>query len=54
MPPCQHKFIKVLACAVCHKAIAPPEATADDAYRMAFRTLCCFADCHERCREQLF
>ena len=46
--------LKVLACVVCHKEIAPPDATADDAYRMALRTPCCFADCHEACREQLF
>ena len=30
--------LKVLACVVCHKEIAPPDATADDAYRMALRT----------------
>ena len=46
--------LKVLACVVCHKEIAPPDATADDAYRMALRTPCCFADCHKVCQEQLF
>ena len=45
---------KVLACVVCHKEIASPDATADDAYRMAFRTPCWFTDCHKVCQEQLF
>ena len=36
--------LKVLACVVCHDEIDPPDATADDAYHMAGRMPCCFAD----------
>ena len=46
--------LKVLACVVCNKEITLLNATADEGHRMALRTPCCFADCHETCREQLF
>ena len=51
---CCNTNLKVLACVVCHDEIAPPDATADDAYCMARRTPCCFSDCHERCLKELF
>ena len=50
---CRHcnTHLKVLACVVCNKEIAPPDVTADEGDRMALR---CFANCHETCQEQLF
>ena len=53
---CRHcnTNLKVLPCVVCDNEIAPPDATVDDAYRLAVRTPCCLADCHKACRDQLF